>query len=101
MSDRTIAQEIGKKIKTLRLRQNTTQKQLSEYTQLSLSTIKKIEKGDITSFSAFLRILRMLGKLDVLTPLVEEEPISPVEYSRLTQLARKHERKRASKQKTV
>ncbi|MBQ9287327.1 MAG: hypothetical protein IJ212_02715 [Bacteroidaceae bacterium] len=55
-----------------------------------------MEKGEIKSFDSFLRILRTLGKLDVLQPLVDEEQLSPSEYYELVQSrAAKHQRKRA------
>ena len=100
MPDVSILKAIGEKFRFLRLRRNITQKQLAEDTQLSLSTIKKIEKGEIASFDSFLRVLRMLHKLDCLTALVEEEDLTPSEYYKLRQSAKKHLRKRATKAKT-
>ena len=97
LSDSEIEKRIGEKFRTLRLRQNETQLKMAEESQLSLSTIKKIEKGDIASFDSFLRLLRMVGKLDVLNPLIEDEGLSPTEYYELSLQAKKKERKRASK----
>lgn len=34
----------------------------------------KIEKGEIRSFDSLVRVLRILGKLDVLQPLIDNEP---------------------------
>lgn len=99
LSDSEIEKRIGEKFKTLRLRQNETQLRMAEESQLSLSTIKKIEKGDIASFDSFIRILRITGKLDIITPLLEDEGLSPNEYYELSRLAKKKERKRASKTK--
>ena len=99
LSDSAISRKLGEKFRFLRLRQNITQRQLAEDTQLSLSTIKKIEKGEIASFDSFIRVLRMLGKLDELGPLVKEEGLSPNEYFELTQIAKKKIRLRASKSK--
>lgn len=58
--------------------------------------LKKVEKGEIRSFDVLLRLLRTLGKLDVLLPLVEEEQLSPSEYYELKQKTGTHHRKRAS-----
>ena len=99
LSDSGIKSRIGEKFRKLRLRQNETQLKIAEDTQLSLSTVKNIEKGKITSFDAFLRMLRITGKLDILTPLLEDEGLSPNEYYELSLLAKKRERKRASKAK--
>ena len=97
LSDSEIEKRIGEKFKFLRLRQNETQSEIAEESQLSLSTVKKIEKGGIASFESFLRLLRITGKLDVLTPLLEDEGLSPNEYYELSRLVKKKERKRASK----
>ena len=80
LTDVTILGKIGEKLKSVRLKQNITQQSLSEAANVSLSTVKKIEKGEIRSFDSLLGLLRTLGKLDVLQPLVEEEQLSPNEY---------------------
>lgn len=97
LSDSEIEKRIGEKFKELRLRQNETQLEMAQESQLSLSTVKKIERGEIGAFDSFLRILRVMGKLDILTPFLEEETLSPTEYYELSMLAKKKERKRASK----
>ncbi len=97
LSDIAIQQQIGKKLKSARLRQNITQAHLATDAQVSLSSIKKIEKGEISSFDAFIRVLRTLGKLDFMLPLVEEEQMSPNEYYEFVNAAKKKVRKRASK----
>lgn len=99
LSDSAIEGRIGEKFRHLRLRQNETQLRIAEEAQLSLSTVKKIEKGEIASFDSFLRMLRITGRLDILTPLLEEEGLSPNEYYELSLQAMKKERKRASKTK--
>jgi len=95
LADNVIQQRIGEKIKKLRLKQNITQKNLSDISNVSLSTIKKVERGEISSFDSLLRILRILGKLDIFQPLIEEEQLSPNEYYELMKSAKKRQRKRA------
>lgn len=97
LSDYLISHKIGEKFRYLRLRQNITQQQLAVDSQLSLSTIKKVEKGEIASFDSFIRILRTLGCLDTLAPLLEEPSMSPSEYYEFTQKLNKKRRQRASK----
>lgn len=58
--------------------------------------MKKVEKGEIRSFDVLLRLLRTLGQLEVLLPLVEEQQLSPSEYYELVNKAEAHQRKRAS-----
>lgn len=96
LADTIIMARIGNHLKTVRLKQNVTQQNLANSAGISLSSLKKMEKGEIKSFDSFLRILRTLGKLDVLQPLVDEEQLSPSEYYELVHSrAVKHQRKRA------
>ena len=96
LSDGAILTKIGSRLKDVRLKQNITQQSLAESAGVSLSSLKKIEKGEIGSFDSLLRVLRTLGKLDVLQPLVEEEQLSPSEYYELVQSnTAKHQRRRA------
>lgn len=99
LADGTIMSRIGNHLKSARLRQNITQRSLAESSGVSLSSLKKIEKGEIGSFDSLLRVLRTLGKLDVLQPLIDEEQLSPSEYYEIVQSnAAKHQRKRAAGQ---
>ena len=96
LSDMIICERIGGRMRQVRLKQNITQQSLAEATGVSLSSLKKIEKGEICSCDSLLRVMRTLGKLDVLQPLVEEEQMSPSEYYELMHSVNtKHQRKRA------
>ena len=96
LADTTILNRMGNHLKTVRLKQNITQQSLADSAGVSLSSLKKIEKGEIGSFDSLLRVLRTLGKLDVLQPLVDEEQLSPSEYYKLVHSnAAKHQRQRA------
>ena len=96
LADGVILSRIGNHLKDVRLRQNITQQSLADAAGVSLSSVKKIEKGEIGSFDSLLRVLRTLGKLEVLQPLVDEEQLSPSEYYELVQSnTAKHQRKRA------
>lgn len=96
LADAILLQKIGDRLKSVRLKQNITQQSLAEAANVSLSTIKKIEKGEIGSFDSLLRVLRTLGKLDVLQPLVEEEQLSPSEYYNLVRSSKANRRQRAA-----
>ena len=97
LTDLDIAKRIGTNLKSMRLRQNITQSNLAESAGVSLSTLKKIESGDICSFDSFLRLLRTLRKLDVLQPLVEEEQLTPNEYWEFINNAKRKIRNRAGR----
>lgn len=96
MANATIVKKIGRRLKQARLKQNITQQSLAEASDVSLSSIKKIENGEIGSFDSLLRVLRILGMLDMLQPLVEEEQLSPNEYYDLVHSLNAKTRKRAA-----
>lgn len=97
LPDAMVLDKMGNHLRALRLKQNITQQDLAKTANISLSTVKKMEKGEIRSFDAFLRVLRTLGELEVLQPLVEEPQLSPSEYYDLVAKVRSHERKRAGR----
>ena len=97
LSDTMIFEKIGNRLRQARLKQNITQQSLAEAAVISLSSLKKIEKGDIGSFDSLIRVMRTLGLLDVLQPLVEEEQLSPNEYYEWVQTSKTKSRKRATK----
>lgn len=96
LPDGEIRRRMGQKIKRLRLRQNYTQASLAEQAQVSLTTLKRIEKGDISYFDSLMRVLRVLGELDVFSTLIKEEELSPNEYFEFVEACKKKQRKRAS-----
>ena len=100
LSDAEITKRISYKLKELRLKQNISRRDLSFSSEVSMSTIARMEDGEIKSFESFLRVLRTLGKIDVLLPLLEEEEISPNEYFKMVQSEKTKKRKRASKSHT-
>ena len=95
LSDATILAKLGARIKSSRLKQNITQESLAISANVSLSSVKKIENGEIKSFDSFLRVLRVLGKLDIFQSMVDEEQLSPSEYYELVNSTKKVTRKRA------
>ena len=95
LADATLLVRIGHRLKQTRLKQNITQQSLAESAGVSLSSLKKIEKGEIRSFDSFLRLLRTLGLLDILQPIVEEEQLSPSEYYEIVHATGSKLRKRA------
>lgn len=97
LTDTELCRRIGAKIKSVRLKQNMSQAKLADKSDISISTIKRMEDGELKNFESLIRALRTLGKLDIFVPLVEEEQLSPNEYYELVSKASKPKRKRASK----
>lgn len=96
LADAEICRRIVRKVRGLWLRQNFTQMSLAEQAQISVSTLKRIEEGEIRSFDSLMRILLRLDQLDIFTPLLEEDKMSPNEYYEFMEAAKKKGRKRAS-----
>ncbi len=71
-----ISRLIGEGLRRERLTQNITQQEMSDQINVSVSSIKKIEKGNICSFDSLLRVLKRLRKLEFLKPLIQgvEQP---------------------------
>ena len=95
MTDSAILKRMGEQIKAWRLEMNLTQVHLANKTQLSLATIYQVENGKGTSMQNLIKVLRILDRLDALSPFFQEKEISPLEYQKLE--AGMKTRKRASK----
>jgi len=90
-SDKYIEQELGERLKALRLQRNITQKELSKATTLSLSTIKSLESGR-GKLSSLIAVLRELHALEHLNNFIPEISVSPMELAK----RQGHIRQRAS-----
>lgn len=82
LSDKGIEEELGQRVKTLRLQKNMTQKELAEVTTLSLNTIKSLESGR-GKLSTLIAVLRELGVLDQLDNFIPEISISPMQLAKM------------------
>ena len=96
LSDAEITKRISAKLKELRLKQNISRQDMADSSGVSMSSIARMEEGEIKSFESLLRIMRTLGKMDVFLPLLEDQ-ISPNEYYEIVHSARAKQRKRASR----
>jgi len=83
LSDKGIAQELGGRLRALRLQKNITQQDLAEAATLSLNTIKSLESGR-GKLATIIAVLRELGALDQLDSLIPEEAaISPLQLAKM------------------
>ena len=78
LSDKMILAGIGKKLKEWRLEMNQSQIGIATQTEMSLSTYLNFEHGKGGSMSNFMRILRVLGRLDSMEVFFQERPMSPI-----------------------
>lgn len=92
LTDPAVLVEIGARLRRHRLRLDLTQQQLADNAAVSKRTVERLEAGESTQLSSFLRVCRALDLLDRFEDLVPEPLPSPVE-----QLERQgRERQRAS-----
>jgi len=63
LTEQEILEEIGKRLKKIRLQHNLTQKEMSEEVGLSVSTISLIEQGRSTTVESLIRILMRLNRI--------------------------------------
>jgi len=82
MSDRAIAQEIGRRLEQLRLEQNRTQQQLADEIGLTSVSYRKLVdgKGKIENLIA---LLRALGHIDLAGTFVPDVEFSPMQRLRM------------------
>ena len=83
--------ELGKQIRTLRLRLDLDQKQMAERAGIALNAVKNLETGKGTSLHSLIQVLRTLNRTDWLGTLAPTVSISPVQM-----LKTKTPRQRAS-----
>lgn len=95
LSDKLLLESVGAKIKHWRVEQNITQENLASQSLVSLSTVKKLERGESVSLDKFVRVIRVLRKLEVFDVFIREEEISPALWYKMQSKARP--RQRASK----
>lgn len=83
--------ELGKQLRTLRLRLDLDQKQLAKQAGIALNAVKNLETGKGATLRSLIRVLRILQRTDWLETLAPTVSISPVQM-----LKTKAPRQRAS-----
>ena len=96
-SDSAILQDIGKKIKEVRVEQNITQTQLSENSGVSVRRIISIENGENHSIMGTIAVLRALSMLDYFERFFEEKKITPLEYAKILKTRKVRTKARSNK----
>lgn len=83
---------LGEAVRKCRLQRNMTQAEMAERLDLSLGTVARLERGDGSSLSTFVKAAQLLGKDAWLESFAPSVAISP-----LQQLDVGKQRERASK----
>jgi len=89
MSDKALAELIGRFIKEKRIEQNKTQLVVANAAGISRSTLSLLEKGEAVTIATFLQVLRVLDQLQVLDVFSIEPTISPMQLAKMELKKRK------------
>lgn len=97
LTDKAIIRMLGGHLKRLRLDANMTQKQLAADAGVALSCVASLETGRGSTLSTLVAVLRVLGALEMIESLTEQDEVSPIEYARFLQGRRKRQRASGTK----
>lgn len=78
LTDTALIEQLGGKLRELRIESNMTQAELAEAAGVGVSTIREAEKGGNISLAKLARILRALRRLDLLELFFAPKPVSPI-----------------------
>lgn len=87
---------IGAQVRELRLRQDLSQETLADQASVSVGTIRNLEGGRGSSLATFIRVLRILGRVDLLDQIAPPAPFSPMQVLHEQEARSKARRRRAS-----
>jgi transcriptional regulator with XRE-family HTH domain len=82
MTDKAIAEVLGRRLNSLRLRKNLSQKEVAISSGLSLKAVQTAEKGE-SKLLTYIQILRVLNALDSLESFLPDIGISPLQLAKL------------------
>lgn len=82
VSPAEVVRTLGKRFREYRMTLNFTRKQVAEQTGLSMTTLYKLETGNITDMSVgtLLKLLRVVGLYENWNKILPEVPESPYLY---------------------
>ncbi len=80
-SDRALAQELGRRLRALRLRRNRTQEEVAMSAAISVGTVKALEAGR-GKLETMIAVLRELGALEALDGFLPEPTVSPLQLAK-------------------
>lgn len=86
--------ELGRQIRTLRLRQNLDQHQLADRAGIALNAVKNLEAGKGSTLRSLIQALRVLNREDWIRSLAPPVSVSPIQM-----LNTKAPRRRASRKR--
>lgn len=95
LTNKEVLERIGARLKELRIAQNVKQKDLAERSGLSNFSISQMETGHNTSLQSLIQVLRALGQMEMLEPLLREREMDSEVLARF--IEQQPQRKRVSR----
>lgn len=95
LTNKEVLERIGARLKELRIAQNVKQKDLAERSGLSNFSISQMETGHNTSLQSLIQVLRALGQMEMLEPLLRERGMDSEVLARF--IEQQPQRKRVSR----
>ena len=74
-----ILNELGKRIKDVRISHSITQKELAKEAGVSYNTVIRLENGEGANLDNVIKIMRVLGILQNINMLIPEQELTPDE----------------------
>ncbi len=100
LTDEIILKELAGRFARLRIRNEMTQAQLAEEAGVSMSTIQRLESGEVSiQLIALIRIMRALKLLESFDQVIDDQELSPIEQMDRKGKTRKrvrHQKKQSS-----
>lgn len=93
-TDAAVLEEIGNRLAHRRIETGLTQSELARQAGVGRSTVERLEAGNSTQVSSFIRVLRVLGLLEQFVALVPKRGPRPMD---LLQAKRKIRQRAAKK----
>lgn len=93
-NNKAILEELGHRIKDVRISRSITQQEMAQNAGVSFSTVVRAENGEGVNMENYMKILRILGLLSNFDMLIPEQEPTPEEIFK-----GKPKRQRASKRK--
>lgn len=82
MSEQAIAQAIGSRLESLRVKKNLNQETVAQEAGISRTTLRQLMAGKGTLLN-LIAVLRVIGELERLSSMVEDVRSSPIQMAKM------------------
>jgi len=97
MSDKVLAEYIGRFVRHHRMEQNRTQDELSKAAGISRSTLSLLERGETVTVNTLIQVLRVLDQLPIMSVFEVKDTLSPLALAKLQREKRQRARSKSKR----